>query len=110
LRHSRRGAAGPPAGPVRESRMSLELVAYAAFFMTMALSYAIICLGLNVQWGQTGVFNVGVAGFVAVGAYVSALLTTPETAGRLAASGCPSPSAGSAARWSPAACRSSSAR
>ena len=69
--------------------MSLELVAYAAFFMTMALSYAIICLGLNVQWGQTGVFNVGVAGFVAVGAYVSALLTTPETAGRLGGFGLP---------------------
>jgi branched-chain amino acid transport system permease protein len=34
-------------------------------------------LGLNVQWGQTGLFNVGVAGFVGIGAYVSALLTTP---------------------------------
>jgi len=35
------------------------------------------------------VFNVGVAGFVAVGAYVSALLTTPETAGRLGGFGLP---------------------
>lgn len=59
--------------------MSVELLSYAAFFLTMALSYAIICLGLNVQWGQTGVFNVGVSGFVAVGAYVSALLTTPPS-------------------------------
>lgn len=63
--------------------MSLDLVAYGAFFLTMALSYAIICLGLNVQWGQTGLFNVGIAGFVAIGAYVSALLTTPDTPGRL---------------------------
>jgi branched-chain amino acid transport system permease protein len=39
-------------------------------------------LGLNVQWGQTGLFNVGVAGFVAIGAYTSALLTTPDAAGR----------------------------
>jgi branched-chain amino acid transport system permease protein len=62
--------------------MILDLLAYGAFFMTMALTYAIICLGLNVQWGQTGLFNVGVAGFVAIGAYVSALLTTPDTAGR----------------------------
>ena len=54
----------------------------AAFFLTMALTYAIICLGLNVQWGQTGLFNVGVAGFVAIGAYVSALLTTPDAADR----------------------------
>ena len=59
--------------------MNLELLSYAAFFLTMALSFAIICLGLNVQWGQTGVFNVGVSGFVAIGAYVSALLTTPTT-------------------------------
>jgi branched-chain amino acid transport system permease protein len=52
---------------------------YAAFFLTTALSYAIIALGLNLQWGQTGLFNVGVAGFVGVGAYASALLTTPAS-------------------------------
>ena len=63
--------------------MSIELVSYGAFFLTMALSFAIICLGLNVQWGQTGVFNVGVSGFVAVGAYTSALLTTPPSTAHL---------------------------
>ncbi|MEI5678587.1 branched-chain amino acid ABC transporter permease [Mesorhizobium sp. CGMCC 1.15528] len=62
--------------------MSVELIGYGAFFLTMALTYAIICLGLNVQWGQTGLFNVGIAGFVAIGAYVSAILTTPDTANR----------------------------
>ncbi|HTN95715.1 MAG TPA: branched-chain amino acid ABC transporter permease [Nordella sp.] len=62
--------------------MMLDLLAYAAFFLVTALTYGIICLGLNVQWGQTGLFNVGVAGFVAIGAYVSALLTTPDAAGR----------------------------
>lgn len=61
----------------------LDLIGYGAFFLTTALSYGLICLGLNIQWGQTGLFNVGVAGFVAIGAYTSALLTTPETAGRL---------------------------
>ena len=61
--------------------MSLELVSYGAFFLTTALTYGIICLGLNLQWGQTGLFNVGVAGFVAIGAYISALLTTPDDAG-----------------------------
>ncbi len=60
----------------------LDVLGYAAFFLTTALIYALICLGLNVQWGLTGLFNVGVAGFVAIGAYVSALLTTPATAGR----------------------------
>jgi branched-chain amino acid transport system permease protein len=62
--------------------MSVDLLGYGAFFLATALSYGIICLGLNIQWGQTGLFNVGVAGFVAIGAYTSALLTTPETAGR----------------------------
>lgn len=60
-----------------------DLLGYGCFFLTMALTYAVMCLGLNVQWGQTGVFNVGVAGFVAIGAYTSALMTTPEAAGRL---------------------------
>ena len=49
----------------------------------LALVNALVCLGLNVQWGQTGLFNVGVAGFVAIGAYASALLTTPPTKNRL---------------------------
>jgi branched-chain amino acid transport system permease protein len=62
--------------------MSVDLISYGAFFLTMALTYAIICLGLNVQWGQTGLFNVGISGFVAVGAYVSALLTTPDDPNR----------------------------
>jgi branched-chain amino acid transport system permease protein len=60
----------------------LDLLGYAAFFLTTALIYGIFCLGLNLQWGQTGLFNVGVAGFAAIGAYTSALLTTPETAAR----------------------------
>lgn len=69
--------------------MTLDLLAYGAFFLTMALTYAIMCLGLNVQWGQTGLFNVGVAGFVAIGAYVSALLTTPDAPDRLGGFGLP---------------------
>ncbi|MBB4010047.1 branched-chain amino acid ABC transporter permease [Allorhizobium taibaishanense] len=62
--------------------MTLDILAYGAFFLSMALTYAIISLGLNVQWGMTGLFNVGIAGFVAVGAYTSALLTTPPVADR----------------------------
>jgi branched-chain amino acid transport system permease protein len=69
--------------------MSLELIGYGAFFLTIALTYAIMCLGLNVQWGQTGLFNVGVAGFVAIGAYVSAILTTPDSPGHLGGFGMP---------------------
>src|SRR5947208_10789172 len=37
--------------------------------------YALMALGLNVIWGMAGQVNLGLVGFFAVGAYVSALLT-----------------------------------
>lgn len=39
--------------------------------------YAVMALGLNLQWGYGGIFNAGVAGFFAVGAYTSAIITSP---------------------------------
>jgi branched-chain amino acid transport system permease protein len=51
------------------------LASYACFFATVALIYGVATLGLNLQWGSAGLFNVGVAGFAAVGAYVSAWIT-----------------------------------
>ncbi|HEX2501063.1 MAG TPA: branched-chain amino acid ABC transporter permease [Methylomirabilota bacterium] len=59
--------------------MIADVGAYLVFFLVVALYYALLCLGLNLQWGVTGLFNVGVAGFVAVGAYASALLTGPDS-------------------------------
>jgi len=53
-------------------------VAYGSFFLTVAGIYALMALGLNLQWGFTGLFNVGVAGFFAVGAYATAILTGPD--------------------------------
>ena len=67
----------------------MGLLSYGSFFLVFASAFAIIVLGLNLQWGYTGLFNVGVAGFVAVGAYTSALLTTPEVAGRAGGWGWP---------------------
>ena len=64
-------------------------LSYGSFFLVFAGSFAIIVLGLNLQWGYTGLFNVGVAGFVAVGAYTSAILTTPDAADRLGGFGWP---------------------
>ena len=52
-------------------------MSYLASFIITATIYAIFALGLNVQWGYTGLFNIGLAGFFAVGAYTSALLTAP---------------------------------
>jgi branched-chain amino acid transport system permease protein len=57
------------------------LVAYLVSLATMAGIYGVFCLGLNVQWGYTGLFNVGIAGFFAVGAYTSAMVTTPMPTG-----------------------------
>ncbi len=53
------------------------LFSYAVFFLTLVGVYAVLALGLNVQWGFTGLFNIGVAAFFAVGAYASAILTSP---------------------------------
>ncbi|OGO03602.1 MAG: ABC transporter permease, partial [Chloroflexi bacterium RBG_13_54_9] len=53
------------------------LMSYLVSFIITATIYAIFALGLNVQWGYTGLFNIGLAGFFAVGAYTSALLTMP---------------------------------
>ncbi|MGI9433695.1 MAG: branched-chain amino acid ABC transporter permease [Geminicoccaceae bacterium] len=49
---------------------------YAISLLTFGGIYAVMALGLNVQWGFTGMFNAGIAGFFVIGAYVSALLTT----------------------------------
>src|SRR6202035_1511626 len=48
------------------------------YLISMAVSagiYALMALGLNVIWGMAGMVNLGLVGFFAVGAYVSALLT-----------------------------------
>lgn len=68
---------------------AVGLLTYGGFFLITALSYAILCLGLNLQWGHTGLFNVGIAGFVAIGAYVSAILTTPPSDVHLGGLGLP---------------------
>jgi len=67
----------------------LPVLSYAAFFLVFAGIFAVMALGLNLQWGFCGLFNVGVAGFVAVGAYTSALLTGPPEPGRFGGFGMP---------------------
>ncbi|MGV8985687.1 MAG: branched-chain amino acid ABC transporter permease [Cypionkella sp.] len=67
----------------------IDLLGYGAFFLSTALIFALITLGLNLQWGLTGLFNVGISGFVAIGAYTSAILTTPLTPDRIGGFGWP---------------------
>lgn len=48
---------------------------YLVAILTFVMVYAMLSLGLNVQWGFTGLVNLGHVGFFAVGAYTSALLS-----------------------------------
>jgi len=43
-------------------------------------AYCILTLALNLHWGYTGMFNIGVAGFMAVGVYTMGLLSTSPAA------------------------------
>ena len=53
------------------------ILSYLVFFLSLAGIYALLSLGLNIQWGFTGILNIGIAAFFAVGAYTSAILCTP---------------------------------
>jgi len=61
----------------------IGLVNYALFMGIFIGIYALLALGLNVQWGFAGLFNAGIAGFFAVGAYTSAILTSAAADGRI---------------------------
>jgi branched-chain amino acid transport system permease protein len=60
-------------------------ISYVTTFLLMGSIYAVLTLGLNVQWGYTGLFNIGVAAFFAVGAFTSALFTLKMPTGAAAA-------------------------
>jgi branched-chain amino acid transport system permease protein len=57
------------------------MVAYLTFFLIVALIFGIAAMGLNLQWGFTGLFNAGVMGFYAIGAYAMAILCGPDRPG-----------------------------
>ena len=58
----------------------IGLISYLVFFSTVASILAIAVLGLNLQWGNTGLFNGGVAAFFGAGAYGLILLGGTEQA------------------------------
>ncbi|MDV2968523.1 branched-chain amino acid ABC transporter permease [Nitratireductor aquimarinus] len=65
--------------------------AYLVFFLIVALTYSIVVMGLNIQWGYTGLFNAGVVGFFAIGAYGTAILVGPDRAHLIGGFGLPFP-------------------
>ena len=64
----------------------MGILAYLVFFAIVVLVLGIATLGLNLQWGTTGLFNAGVVGFYGVGGYTQAIITAsprPELLGNL---------------------------
>jgi branched-chain amino acid transport system permease protein len=56
-----------------------------------AAGYGMLVLALNLHWGYTGLFNIGVAGFMAVGTYTTAILSASPEATPGAGLGLPLP-------------------
>ena len=54
----------------------VQLIRELTFFVAV---YAVVVLALNLHWGYAGLFNIGVAGFMAVGAYALGLLSGSPT-------------------------------
>jgi len=46
------------------------------FYVSVAIIFSVLALGFNLQWGYTGLFNAGIAGFYLIGAYVAAIAIT----------------------------------
>ena len=61
----------------------IGLVSYLVFFATVASILAIAVLGLNLQWGNTGLFNGGVVAFFGAGAYGTLILGSGPQDGQL---------------------------
>ena len=55
-------------------RGQLNTIATLTFFIGV---FAMLSLALNLHWGYTGLFNIGIVGFMAVGIYVMALVSKP---------------------------------
>ena len=68
----------------------------AILILNMGLVSAVMALGVNLQWGLAGLFNIGVMGFVALGGLAVVLVST-EAAARGLGGGRPGHPAGAAA-------------
>ena len=55
--------------------------------LNMALISAVMALGVNMQWGYAGLFNIGVMGFVALGGLAAVIVAMPPVGEAWAAGG-----------------------
>lgn len=56
-----------------------DMLTNIGFYVSLSIIYAILALGFNLQWGYTGLFNAGIAGFFLIGAYTAAFAITPPS-------------------------------
>jgi ABC-type branched-chain amino acid transport system, permease component len=59
----------------------------ALFILNMGLISAVMALGVNLQWGFAGLFNVGIMGFVALGGLGAVLTAMPPVGAACQAGG-----------------------
>ncbi|MGI9404957.1 MAG: branched-chain amino acid ABC transporter permease [Hyphomicrobiaceae bacterium] len=65
----------------------LQSWSVALLLLNMSLISAIMALGVNIQWGYAGLFNVGVMGFAALGGLAGVLVSTLPVAAAWSAGG-----------------------
>lgn len=61
--------------PLERTHSITSTVNFLVPSITTTLIFAIITVGLNIQWGYTGIFNFGILAFFMLGAYVTAIIT-----------------------------------
>ena len=61
--------------PAERSRDFDSVISFLVTFGTSVAIFSLLVLGLNVQWGYTGIFNFGVMAFFLVGAFTAAIIT-----------------------------------
>lgn len=58
-------------------RGQLNSIANLTFYIGV---FGMLALALNLHWGYTGLFNIGIVGFMGIGVYVTALVSKPPVA------------------------------
>jgi len=58
-------------------RGQLNSIANLTFYIGV---FGMLALALNLHWGYTGLFNIGVVGFMGIGVYVTSVITKPPVA------------------------------
>ncbi len=71
-----------------EIRGQINSIATLTFYIGV---FGIMALALNLHWGYTGLFNIGIVGFMAIGIYTMAVVSKPaaETASQVGGLGAP---------------------